>query len=123
LTDAEYEAKLMELLVGVNQGWGRGDVAEFLLAKRIKNGDLAAWLRRFEARLLEGAQGSTASADAVVWLQELARRLELLGRVAIGELGECAGNVGREILVEFSLSSVEGDEVVDREAEAWWNRG
>ena len=123
LTDAEYEAKLMELLEGVNQGWGRGDVAGFLLAKRIKNGDLAAWLRRFEARLLEGAQGSTASADAVVWLQELARRLELLGRVAIGELGECAGNVGREILVEFPLSSVEGDEVGDRSAEAWKKRG
>jgi len=123
LTDAEYEAKLMELLEGVNEGWGRGDVAEFLLAKRIKNGDLAAWLRRFEARLLAGAQGSTASADAVVSLQELARRLELLGRVAGGELGECAGNVGREILVEFPLSSVEGDEVGDREAEAWCDRG
>jgi len=122
-TDAEYEAKLMELLEGVNQGWGRGDVAEFLLAKRIKDGDLAAWLRRFEARLLAGAQGSTASADAVVSLQELARRLELLGRVAGGELGECAGNVGRKILVEFPLSSVEGDEVVDREAEDWKKRG
>ncbi|MEP6489212.1 tetratricopeptide repeat protein, partial [Microcoleus vaginatus GB1-A3] len=119
LTDAEYEAKLMELLEGVNEGWGKGDVAEFLLAKRIKDGDLAAWLRRFGDRLLEGAQGSTASTDAVVSLQELARRLELLGRVAIGELGECAGNVGREILVEFPLASVEGDEVGDREAEAW----
>jgi CHAT domain-containing protein/tetratricopeptide (TPR) repeat protein len=123
LTDAEYEAKLMELLEGVNHGWGRGDVAEFLLAKRIKDGDLAAWLRRFEARLLAGRQGSTASADAVVSLQELARSLELLGRVAGAELGECAGNVGREILVEFPLSSVEGDDVGDRAAEAWWDRG
>jgi tetratricopeptide (TPR) repeat protein len=123
LTDAEYGAKFMELLAGVNQGWGRGDVAEFLLAKRIKNGDLAAWLRRFEARLLAGGHGGAASADAVVSLQELARRLELLGRVAIGELGECAGNVGRDILVEFSLASVEGDEVGDREAEAWCDRG
>ncbi|MCC3574616.1 MAG: tetratricopeptide repeat protein [Microcoleus sp. PH2017_40_RAT_O_B] len=123
LTDAEYEAKLMELLEGVNQGWGRGDVAGFLIAKQIKNGDLAAWLRRFGDRSLEGAQGSTASADAVVSLQELARRLELLGGVAGGELGEAAGNVGREILVEFPLASVEGDEVVDREAEAWKKRG
>jgi len=49
--------------------------------------------------------------------------LELLGRVAIGELGECAGNVGREILVEFPLSWVERDEDVDREAEAWCDRG
>jgi tetratricopeptide (TPR) repeat protein len=123
LTDAEYEAKLMELLEGVNQGWGRGDVAEFLIAKRIKNGDLVAWLGRFGDRLLEGAQGSTASADAVVSLQELARRLELLGRVAGGELGEVAGNVGREILVEFPLVSVGGGEDVDGEAEAWYDRG
>ncbi|MEG3986619.1 tetratricopeptide repeat protein [Microcoleus sp. S28C3] len=123
LTDAEYEAKLMELLEGVNEGWGRGDVADFLLAKRIKDGDLAAWLRRFGARLLEGAHGDTAATDAVVSLQELARRLELLGRVAGGELGECAGNVGREILVEFPLSSVGGDEDVDREAEEWKKRG
>ncbi|MCC3427648.1 MAG: CHAT domain-containing protein [Microcoleus sp. PH2017_01_SCD_O_A] len=76
LTDAEYEAKLMKLLEWVNQGWGRGDVAEFLIAKQIKNGDLAAWLPRFGSRLLEGAQGSTASADAVSSLQELARGLE-----------------------------------------------
>ncbi|MEZ2304039.1 MAG: tetratricopeptide repeat protein, partial [Microcoleus sp.] len=123
LTDAEYEAKLMELLEGVNQGWGRGDVAGFLIAKQIKNGDLAAWLRRFGVRLLEGAQGSTASADAVVSLQELARRLELLGGVAGGELGEVAGNVGREILVEFPVVSGEGGEGVDGKAEEWKKRG
>ena len=123
LTDAEYEAKLMELLEGVNQGWGRGDVAGFLLAKRIKDGDLAAWLRGFGVRSLEGAQGSTASADAVVSLQELARRLELLGEVVGGELGEVAGNVGREILVEFPLVSDEGGEDVDGEAEKWKKRG
>ncbi|MCC3449714.1 MAG: CHAT domain-containing protein [Microcoleus sp. PH2017_39_LGB_O_B] len=123
LTDAEYEAKLMELLEGVNQGWGRGDVAGFLIAKQIKNGDLAAWLRGFGDRLLEGAQGSTASADAVVSLQELARRLELLGGVAGGELGEVAGNVGREILVGFPLVSGEAGEDVDGEAEKWKKRG
>ncbi len=106
----------MELLEEVNQGWGRDDVAGFLLAKRIKNGDLAAWLRRFGDRLLEGAQGSTASTDAVVSLQELARRLELLSGVAGGELGEVAGNVGRDILVVFPLVS-------DGEAEEWKKRG
>ncbi|MEZ2321741.1 MAG: tetratricopeptide repeat protein, partial [Microcoleus sp.] len=125
LTDAEYEAKLMELLEEVNQGRGRGGVAGFLIAKRIKNGELAAWLRRFGVRLLEGAQGSTASTDAVVSLQELARRLELLGGVAGGELGEVAGNVGRKILVEFPPVSGEGDEGgedVDEEAKEWFNR-
>ena len=86
----------MELLEGVNEGWGRGDVVGFLLAKRIKNGELAAWLRRFGARLLEGAQGSTASTDAVVSLQKLARRLELLSRVAMGNWESARGMlVGR----------------------------
>jgi len=113
----------MELLEGVNQGWGTWNVAELLLAKRIKNGELVAWLRRFGDRLLAGGHRGTAPTDAAVSLQELARRLELLGRVVGGELGECTGNVGREILVEFSLSSVEGNEVVDREAEAWCDRG
>ncbi len=41
LTDAEYEAKFMELLAGVNQGWSRGDIAGFLIAKRLKNAELA----------------------------------------------------------------------------------
>ena len=68
LTDAEYEAMFLELLEGVNQGWGRVDVAEFLLAKRIKDGDLAAWLQRFGDRLLEGGHGGTAPTDAVVSL-------------------------------------------------------
>ncbi len=130
LTDAEYESKLMELLEGVNQGWGKGGVAEFLSVKQIENGDLAAWLRGFGTRLLAGAQGSTegghggtAPTDAVVSLQELARRLELLGRVVGGELSEAAGNVGREILVVFPLVSVEGGEDVDGEAKAWCDRG
>lgn len=46
----------------------------------------------------------------------------MLGRVAISKLGEWARNVGREILVEFPLSSVEKDEGgkdVDGEAEEW----
>ncbi|MCZ0899660.1 hypothetical protein ON021_07060, partial [Microcoleus sp. HI-ES] len=35
LTDAEYESKFMEILEGVNAGWSRGDVAGFLIAKRL----------------------------------------------------------------------------------------
>ncbi|MEG5032554.1 hypothetical protein QUB37_15250 [Microcoleus sp. AT3-A2] len=71
MTDAEYEAKLMEFIEGVNEGWGRGDVARFLIAKRIKNGDLAAWLRRFGDRFLQGGggHGGIAATDAVVSLE------------------------------------------------------
>jgi hypothetical protein len=38
LTEAEYESKFMEILEGVNAGWSRGDVAGFLIAKRLKEG-------------------------------------------------------------------------------------
>jgi len=111
LTDAEYESKFMEILEGVNVGWSRGDVAGFLIAKRLKDGELAGWLRRFGIRLLEeGAHAaSTAPADAVASLQELARRLGLLGRIGSGELSQVAGNIGREILTRFPLPVVEED--------------
>ncbi|MCY7385717.1 MAG: tetratricopeptide repeat protein [Microcoleus sp. CAN_BIN18] len=134
LTDAEFEAKLMELLEGVNAGWGSGDVTEFLIAKRLRDTELADWLRRFGERLLaideetteEGGHGDIASTDSVSSLQELARRLELLRGICGGELGEVAGNVGREILVKFPISPVaegEGKGEVDGEAEVWKKRG
>ncbi|MEG4282182.1 tetratricopeptide repeat protein, partial [Microcoleus sp. A006_D1] len=134
LTDAEFEAKLMELLEGVNGGWGSGDVKGFLIAKRLRDTELADWLRRFGERLLaidretteEGGRGNTCSTDSVSSLQELARRLELLRGICGGELGEAAGNVGREILVKFPISPVgdgEGEGEVDGEAEVWRKRG
>ncbi|MCC3428120.1 MAG: hypothetical protein JGK12_30420 [Microcoleus sp. PH2017_01_SCD_O_A] len=110
LTDAEYESKFMEILEGVNVGWSRGDVAGFLIAKRLRDSELAAWLRRFGSRLFEeGGHGGTAPTDAVASLQELARRLELLGRIRSGELSEVAGDIGREILTRFPLPVVEDD--------------
>ena len=134
LTDAEFEAKLMELLEGVNAGWGSGDVTEFLIAKRLRDTELADWLRRFGERLLaidgetteDGGHGDTASTDSVSSLQELARRLELLRGICGGELGEAAGNVAREILVKFPISPVGEGGVkgeVDGEAEAWYKLG
>lgn len=109
LTDAEYEAKFMELLEGVNQGWSRGDVAGFLIAKRLKDAELAAWLRRFGARLLEGDRGDVATAEAVESLQELAQRLLLLSRIRDGELGSVAREISREILARFPMPIVEDD--------------
>ncbi len=99
----------MEILEGVNAGWSRGDVAGFLIAKRLKDGELASWLRRFGSRLFEGEHDDTADTDAVASLQELGRRLELLGRIRSGELSEVAGNTGREILTRFPLPVVEDD--------------
>lgn len=109
LTDAECEAKFMELLEGVNQGWSRGDVAGFLIAKRLKDAELAAWLRRFGVRLLEGEGGDVAAAEAVESLQELAQRLLLLSRIRDGELADVSREISREILARFPLPVVEDD--------------
>lgn len=100
----------MEILEGVNAGWSRGDVAGFLIAKRLRDGELAAWLRQFGMGLFEGEHDDTDAMDAVASLQELARRLELLGRIRSGELSEVAGNIGREILTRFPLPVVEDDD-------------
>lgn len=109
LTDAEYEAKFMELLEGVNQGWSRGDVAGFLIAKRLKDSELAAWLRRFGVRLLDGEHENVPATDAVESLQELAERLLLLSRIRDGELGNVAKEISQEILARFPLPIVEND--------------
>ena len=99
----------MEILEGVNQGWSRGDVAGFLIAKRLKDGELAAWLHRFGVRLLEGEHGDVPATDAVESLQELARRLLLLSRIRDGELGNVAREISRDILARFPLPIVEDD--------------
>ncbi len=99
----------MELLEGVNQGWSRGDVAGFLIAKGLKNAELATWLRRFGDRLSEGEIGGDAAAEAVESLQELAQRLLLLSRICDGELGNTAREISREILARFPLPIVEDD--------------
>ncbi len=108
----------MEILEGVNAGWSRGDVAGFLIAKRLKDGELAAWLRRFGQRLLEGEHDGTAAADAVASLQELSQRLVLLGRIGSGELSEVARQIGGEILTRFPLPEVEEEDTKGRVIEA-----
>ena len=110
LTDAEYEAKFMELLEGVSQGWSRGNIAGYLIAKSIKSAELATWLRRFGVRLLETeGGGDVAAVDAIESLQELAQRLLLLSRISDGELGDVARGISRELLARFPLPVVEED--------------
>jgi hypothetical protein len=124
LTDAEYEAKFMEILEGVNQGWSRGDVAGFTIAKRLKDAELAAWLRRFGEHLLANAEsgesdrtevittnfeGNLNANSSVASLQEMARRLLLLSRIRDGELGDIAREISREILARFPLPIAEDD--------------
>ncbi len=109
LTDTEYEAKFMELLEGVNQGWSRGDVAGFLIAKRLKDPELAAWLRRFAIRLLDSEHEDVPVTDPVESLQELAQRLLLLSTIRDGELGNLAREISQQILSRFPLPIVENN--------------
>jgi len=76
-----------ELLEGVNEGWSRGRVSGFLIGKRITETQLAAWLRPFGERLLATPEQH----------QELVRRIVLLGELRGGELGQVAGEIGRQI--------------------------
>ncbi|MCL1464758.1 hypothetical protein [Argonema galeatum] len=76
-----------ELLEGVNQNWSRGQVLGFLIGRGITEVELAAWLRPFGERLLATPEQH----------QELVRRIVLLGELRGGELGQVAGEIGRQI--------------------------
>ncbi len=115
LRDAGYEQVFLQLLDGVHEGWSRGDIRGFLIAKRINQSDFVAWLQQFGERLRQAAQPN----------EELAERMVRLSQVGSGELGEVAGEIGRDLLSKSaklaptnSLDSADIDE-----AEAWFNRG
>lgn len=154
----------MELQEGIKAGWGRGDVAGFLIGTKVKDVELAAWLRRRGEEWLitdlathltdETPNPNLPQNSAIASLQELARRLVLLSGLRSGELGEVAGDIGRRILVKFppppppeedwqgkvieavfigdglgggtnhkDTEDTEGNEEVDRDAEAWLKQG
>ena len=115
----------MEILEGVNQGWSRGDIAGFLIAKRLKDAELATWLRRFGENLLANPESAesertevlTTNLDenlnansSIASLQELAQRLLLLSRIRDGELGDVAREISGEILARFPLPPAEDDD-------------
>ncbi|MFB2968094.1 tetratricopeptide repeat protein [Aerosakkonema sp. BLCC-F183] len=103
-TDIEYEVIFSELLEGVNQGWSRGNILGFLIAKNIGDAELIAWLHRFAENLQATPEQH----------QELARRMVLLGEVYDKELGEVAGEIGRRLLAQVpQLDDVTSGEVIE----------
>ena len=90
----EYEQKFMELLEGVEQGWSRGDIKGFLIARNIKDAELANWLQEFGERLLVSPETNL----------ELGRRMVRLGAANCGRISEVAGNIGRQLLAGESLN-------------------
>ncbi|AFY31115.1 CHAT domain-containing protein [Calothrix sp. PCC 7507] len=101
LTDIEYESLFLQLLAEVNDGLGRGGVKGFLAAKRINEGNLVEWLRGFGERLL----ASTAAND------ELAARLVRFGELGVGELGDVARDIGKQLTNRRGADSEEGGEL------------
>src|SRR4028118_121494 len=115
LSDTEYEQLFIQLLDGVHQGWSRGRVEGFLIAKNLTQADLVAWLQRFGEKLLESPQPN----------DELAQRMVLLSQVGCGELGELSGEIGRHLLSKSgkpALTNSRDNADID-EAEAWFNQG
>lgn len=115
LSDAEYEQLFMQLLDGVHQGWSRGKIQGFLIAKNLTQADLVVWLQRFGERLRESSQPN----------EELAQRMVLLSQVGCGELSEVAGEIGRDLLSQVAKTAatkpLENDDI--DEAEEWFNQG
>ncbi|HEY9849467.1 MAG TPA: tetratricopeptide repeat protein [Leptolyngbyaceae cyanobacterium] len=118
-TDIEYEVIFSELLEGVKQGWSRGNVLGFLIAKSIDDAELIAWLHRFAENLQATPEQH----------QELARRMVLLGEVYGKELGKVAGEIGKWLLAQVpQLDDVALGEVIEADAttddaEVWFEQG
>ncbi|MFB2878667.1 hypothetical protein [Floridanema aerugineum] len=103
-TDLEYEVIFSELLEGVNQGWIRGRIFNFLIGKRIDEAELIAWLHRFAENLQATPEQH----------QKLARRMVLLGEVYGKELGKVAGEIGKRLLAQVpQLDDVPSGEVIE----------
>ncbi|MCL1475792.1 tetratricopeptide repeat protein, partial [Argonema antarcticum] len=128
LSDAEFEKLFLQLLDRVEENPSRQNIKGFLFTKLIDEDELVAWLRRFGSKLLESPETH----------RKLARRMVQLGKVAGGELGDVAGKIGRELLVNSGTTSfkpiinnqtpvtkilVSDNVPLDLEAEEWNNRG
>jgi len=89
-TFGEYEQKFMELLEGVEQGWGLSTIQFFLSGSKIKNAELEKWLQEFGERLLVSPETNL----------ELGRRLVRLGAANYGRISEVAGHIGGRLLTK-----------------------
>ena len=87
LSDLEYENLLLELLEQVLQGSSWGQLQGFLMANKLEPDKLARWLNNFGKSWLLQPESHG----------ELADRLLLLSRLATGELGEVARELGENL--------------------------
>jgi hypothetical protein len=86
----------MQLLEGVHQGWSRGKIKGFLLAKSINEAEMVAWLQEFGRKLLESPQPN----------QELVQRMVRLGELDSGEISKVAYEIGIQRLIKEPKAEV-----------------
>lgn len=89
LTPREYEHFFMQILEGVEGGWGRVQVLRALaaLSHRSREADWVAWLRSFGEELLASPVPNS----------QMARRMVQLGEIDCGELCSVAGDIGSQL--------------------------
>ena len=115
-----YEFLFLELLEGVENGWQRSQLLQYLATweDRATEADWIAWLSSFRERVLASSSPN--------W--ELGRRMVRLSEVGCGELGKVAGEIGSELLkrqpvelaplqLELEEERAEKEDKIDREEE------
>ncbi|HEY9694383.1 MAG TPA: hypothetical protein V6D15_19440 [Oculatellaceae cyanobacterium] len=96
LNNIDYENLFMQVLEGVHQGWSRGNVKGFFLAKNINEAELVTWLQEFGRKLLESPEPD----------QELLRRMVRLGELRYGEISTVAYEIGIQRLIQEPKAEV-----------------
>lgn len=96
LSNIDYENLFMQVLEGVHQGWSRGNVKGFFLAKNINEADLVTWLQQFGRNLLESPEPD----------QELLRRMVRLGELRCGEISTVSYEIGIQKLIQEPKAEV-----------------
>lgn len=86
LSDTGYEALFLQLLEGVEQGWERTEVLEYL-GNRTNDRFFRSWLGRFGRKLMESPLPQ----------KELAQRMIKLGQIDCGEIGEISAEWGERL--------------------------
>jgi tetratricopeptide (TPR) repeat protein len=96
LSNPEYEHFFMQLLDGVNQGWGTRQIGQFFaaFADRATEADWLAWLRGFKANLERSDSPNP----------QLALRLMRFGEVFSGDLAATSYELGQTLLRRESSS-------------------
>ncbi len=73
LTDTDYEFLFMQLLEGVSHGWHQGQIVKFFerLETRANRAQWIAWLKRFQAKILNSNAPNQELASRMVYFSQV----------------------------------------------------